>query len=246
MGKSHAKWQTAVEAFVDQVTGKANEILNNGLREPGGTFVRDFAARAERLPLDRRPWAKFPDLVVALAGCDLPDPLKRSIKKALEVPFRPGIRHEAASALAAWEQWQHRADGWTALAVYLVACHHGKVRTALRNTGTGDNVFGVGSGDVLPALAEWSNSDHSIGLGPRIVGAVGSWDGDAFYAESPSWTEMVAELLGPELLGDPDAGFAVPEDEPRSLGPFRLAFLEALIRAADVKASRNPGKGIKS
>ncbi len=56
---------------------------------------------------------------------------------------------------------------------------------------------------------------------------------------------MMAELLGPELSNDPDSKSSVPESEPRSLGPFRLAFLEAVIRAADTKASRNPGKGKK-
>jgi hypothetical protein len=51
---------------------------------------------------------------------------------------------------------------------------------------------------------------------------------------------MVAELLGPRHSLDIDAQVAIGKNEPRKLGPFRLAFLEALIRAADVRASRKP------
>jgi CRISPR-associated endonuclease/helicase Cas3 len=54
---------------------------------------------------------------------------------------------------------------------------------------------------------------------------------------------MVGELLGPV---EPTANIvqqAVPAAEPRHLGPFVLGYLEALLRAADVRASRNPGKG---
>jgi hypothetical protein len=32
-------------------------------------------------------------------------------------------------------------------------------------------------------------------------------------------------------------------NEPRHLGPFRLAYLEALALAADLRASRQPGAG---
>ena len=54
---------------------------------------------------------------------------------------------------------------------------------------------------------------------------------------------MVAEVLGPEVDGDPAPNEAVPESEPRHLGPFRLAYLEALVVAADARASRTPGAG---
>ena len=242
-GKSHVQWQQAVRTYTAQLSQKAEEYLQQNLSMSEMSFVRDFVARAGYLPLDLSPWAKLPDLRNALLRADLPDKAKQSIRKVLAVPFRPNMRHEAASALAAWQEWQQGAERWTALAVYLVACHHGKVRTVLRSTGTGKDVFGVNEGDALPALSEWLAAKQPLDLSPKMIGAVGRWEQDSFAILTPSWIGMMAELLGPELPDDPDATSVVPESEPRRLGPFRLAFLEALIRAADVKASRCPGKG---
>jgi len=158
--------------------------------------------------------------------------------------FRPGLRHEAASALAAWQRWREKHDGWTALAVYLVAAHHGKVRTVLRSTDSGNDVFGIKPGDVLPSLPGWLSAELQVDLKPKTFGAVGTWDDaqNTFTLAAPSWVSMVAELLGPELPGDPVPCGAIPQGEPRSLGPFLLAFLETLVRVADARASRTPGK----
>ncbi len=172
------------------------------------------------------PWAKFP----RVSGAS----------------FRPGIRHEAASALYCFDQWCGEAEGWTALAVYLVAAHHGKVRTVLRSRlPDAADVLGIRDGDKLPPLAGWLDAEYALSLACRVFGAPGEWsDGeDAFLVASPTWVGMVAELLGPEALGDPSPCDAVPTSEPRHLGPFRLAYLEALALAADVRASRKPGAG---
>ena len=161
--------------------------------------------------------------------------------------FCPGMRHEAASALYCFDQWRAGVEGWTALAVYLVAAHHGKVRTVLRSgrAGRSEDVFGILDGDKLPALAGWMNKDYTLNAACRIFGASGDWTGDeeAFEMVSPSWVGMVAELLGPEVENDVAPDDAVPGSEPRHVGPFRLAYLEALIVAADVRASRTPGAG---
>jgi CRISPR-associated endonuclease/helicase Cas3 len=173
------------------------------------------------------PWAKF-----ALADGER---------------FRPSIRHDAASALYCFDLWRSGVEGWTALAVYLVAAHHGKVRTVLRSrkVGPSEDVYGILDGDKLPALGGWMDTDCTLSATCRTFGASGAWAGDeeAFDLVSPSWVGMVAELLGPEAKGDVAPGDAVPENEPRHLGPFRLAYLEALIVAADVRASRKPGAG---
>jgi CRISPR-associated endonuclease/helicase Cas3 len=147
--------------------------------------------------------------------------------------------------LAAWDAWQRGEEGWTALAVYLIAAHHGKVRTVLRSTEGGDDVFGVRPEAILPPLPGWVPAALPLDLRPRAFGAVGAWDdaGERFTSIMPSWVGVVAELLGPELPGDPAPCAAVPVHEPRGLGPFRLAFLEALVRAADARASRWPGRG---
>jgi CRISPR-associated endonuclease/helicase Cas3 len=169
------------------------------------------------------PWAKFPH-----------------IEKRL---FRPGLRHEMASALGAWQLWQRGEKQWTALAVYLIACHHGKVRTVLRaRLRSGQDVFGIRPNDVLPPLEGWMPNEVKTDLGCKMFGAAGEWDDamSTFAAAEPSWVGMVAELLGPEFPDDPAPVDAVPEGEPRTLGPFRLSFLECLIATADIWASRKP------
>lgn len=172
------------------------------------------------------PWAKF--------------------RLAAGETFRPGMRHEAASALYCFGQWRTGVEGWTALAVYLVAAHHGKVRTVLRSwKPAASDVFGIRDGDKLPVLDGWVDAEHALSLDCRVFGASGEWTEDegAFRLVSPSWVGMVAELLGPEAKDDAAPNDAVAESEPRHLGPFRLAYLEALIVAADVRASRRPGSG---
>jgi CRISPR-associated endonuclease/helicase Cas3 len=61
----------------------------------------------------------------------------------------------------------------------------------------------------------------------------------------PGWTGLVADLLGP-WRGDADAAWtgAVPKEEPRALGPFALAWLEALVRVADWRASDCPSQRV--
>ena len=107
------------------------------------------------------------------------------------------------------------------MVAYLIAAHHGKVRLNLRPlpaerpaTGEGSPRFarGVWEGDVIP----------SVDLGG------GEWTGGALVlsvmelGEHPetgaSWTERTRNLLS-------------------QYGPFRLAWLEALVRIADWQAS---------
>ncbi len=57
------------------------------------------------------------------------------VRWAGHVPFRPGMRHEAGSALAMWKRYREGGSSYPALAVYLVAAPHGKGpdRSALHN-----------------------------------------------------------------------------------------------------------------
>jgi CRISPR-associated endonuclease/helicase Cas3 len=71
------------------------------------------------------------------------------------------------------------------------------------------------------------------------------WSTKLYTPERPSWNAIVDELLGPSWRGDSVTQLAVPNNEPRQLGPFQLAYLEALFRAADARASRgafSPGE----
>ncbi|MEK8090357.1 type I-G CRISPR-associated helicase/endonuclease Cas3g [Thermithiobacillus plumbiphilus] len=131
---------------------------------------------------------------------------------------RPHFRHELASMLA----WlTHRASEPNAdLIAYLIAAHHGKVRMSLRalpdekSPETGTRLFarGVWDGDTLPGidLPTEHIPDTTLRLDIMQLGesAMGS-----------SWSDRVQRLLAAQ-------------------GPFRLAWLEALVRIADWRASR--------
>jgi len=127
---------------------------------------------------------------------------------------RRGFRHELASALALL---QH---GGSDLQAYVVAAHHGKVRLALRarpgEARPGDGrlfALGVWEGDELPAL--------SLGAGIECPKTLLRLDlmqlGDGPCGSS--WLERMSALL-------------------EHHGPFRLAFLEALVRVADWRATQ--------
>ena len=166
------------------------------------------------------------------------------VQSAWMVPFRPGLRHEAASALALWHQYFRKGADFPALTIYLVAAHHGKVRTVLTaRIKQGTDVCGVPR-DVgqLP----WSGG-LPLDFSCAADGAEGEFsaDGTEFLYASPGWTGLVADLLGgwqqrperPTLLAIRDAA------EPAYLGPFTLAYLETVIRCADMRASQNPSRG---
>jgi CRISPR-associated endonuclease/helicase Cas3 len=126
---------------------------------------------------------------------------------------RKHFRHELASALGALEQ------GEPDLLCYLVAAHHGKVRTAIRSrpaerpAASERLALGVVEGDELP---ETDLGDGLVVPATTLrldVMDVGETDG------RPTWATRVAALL-------------------ETYGPFRLAYLESLVRAADWVASR--------
>lgn len=138
---------------------------------------------------------------------------------------RKKFRHELASALALLQ------DGANGLTVYLAACHHGKVRLSIR------------------ALPDESKPKTDEGERLDVRFARGIWEGDELPATDLGGgliKEGVKLDLEPMLLGASQSGakswleqmIALRDDE--SLGVFRLAYLESLIRAADVRASRFP------
>lgn len=129
---------------------------------------------------------------------------------------RPHFRHELVSGLLAL------AHGKSDLAAYLAAAHHGKVRLSIRSLPNeiipGKDVRfarGVWEGDIVPSvdLAGGETSpETAIDLGLMEVGRI--------RPGQPSWGERMAALRDSE-----------------SVGPFRLGFLEALIKVADERAS---------
>lgn len=179
---------------------------------------------------------------------------------------RPGFRHELASALAILDLLRQTAPEhaalrgpWKAffpdapqgeppicdptavhqslaalsanavnLLVYLVAAHHGKVRVSLQaspadqthpvaRTGGEMPIRGILEGDELPPLHLSCPSNNvkvpptRLTLAPAALGLSAT--------TGASWGERCAALLAEH-------------------GPFQLAYLETLIRASDIRASR--------
>lgn len=149
-------------------------------------------------------------------------------KGHLRYEGRRGFRHELASALLALQR------GQPDLVCYLVACHHGKVRVSIRSlpnearpvgpdgveVATARHARGVWDGDELPKV------DLGGGLiVPPTRLTLRYMDLGEDELTGPSWTARVLAL----------------RDSPE-LGPFRLGFLEALIKCADERASRRARK----
>ena len=140
---------------------------------------------------------------------------------------RAYFRHELASALAflAHEGWSRDGD----LGAYLIAAHHGKVRLNLRalpreaapKDGRVGSRFarGVWEGDELPSF-DLEGGDRWEGGHLRMSIMELGWDD----VSRESWTERTRELLA-------------------TLGPFRLAWLETLLRVADWRASAKERDG---
>jgi len=124
---------------------------------------------------------------------------------------RRHFRHELASALAYLQ-----AGDPDPLAAYLIASHHGRVRLSIRSLpGEQLAALGIRQEDRLPGVdlgGGISLPATVLDLGPMELGRAANG--------RPSWTEMALSLR-----------------DRADLGPFRIAFLEALLRAADVTAS---------
>ncbi|MEW5748968.1 MAG: DEAD/DEAH box helicase [Candidatus Thermoplasmatota archaeon] len=130
---------------------------------------------------------------------------------------RPGFRHELASGIAALQ------SGVADLAAYLAAAHHGKIRMAIRSL-PGERpcpecaaeariARGIHEHDELP-LADLGGG---VTL-PRARLDLSPMDMGLDEQGRPSWQDRALRLL-------------------EELGPFRLAFLEALVRVADARGS---------
>jgi CRISPR-associated endonuclease/helicase Cas3 len=218
--------------------GKAHPVFQSGVKEQ----IDD--PRDMHLPVEQRlrpkEWqgcsvvAKAPDQfwrrytrVIRQAAPDTQQPEKRVRVKR--------FRHELASALGvlALERagspppdWQPLGPVGRLLALYLIAAHHGKVRLSVRTMP-----------DESPVPPDPNRCRFAAGL----------WDGDKLPAAdlgenvSPREVELSLDAI---QLGREESWSAgvLPLRDDAELGPFRLAYLEALLRAADCRAS-DEGEG---
>jgi CRISPR-associated endonuclease/helicase Cas3 len=116
------------------------------------------------------------------------------------------------------------------LLIYLVAAHHGKVRMSLRSSPDDERTDvpdvcpadkrqarGVRDNDELPACELPNNEGAAISV-PKVTLSLDPMELGLSARYGASWRERTQSLL-------------------ERLGPFRLAYLEALLRAADWRAS---------
>lgn len=247
-GKSISRWQSGVHRYAEQTLERIDQVLDDVRASHLHTVASDIKARFRRglSEANGTLWAKFPDSRQIVSEMQLPCDQSEELLSRVRVAFRPKLRHEAASALAAWKAWRSGNVSLNALAVYLIASHHGKVRTVLRSLGDSDQVFGLTFDDQLQPVSPRFTESMPLSFEPKIVGHTGSWsdDGTSFTPTDPCWTTMISDLLGPPP-GYPESCVALSDTEPAALGLFKMALLEAILRAADARASRDPGKGAK-
>lgn len=127
------------------------------------------------------------------------------------------LRHELASALA-WLLGSPHDAPERDLTAYLIAAHHGKVRLSIRSLPNepapdDDRLFarGIWDGDPLPAVPLGAITTPALTLDLRFM-------------------RMGESELGPSWLA---RSIALRD----RFGPFRLAYLETLLRIADARAS---------
>jgi CRISPR-associated endonuclease/helicase Cas3 len=169
---------------------------------------------------------------------------KRDIAKAAPKEFwqrykRRHFRHELASALGVLTLLNSARvpDSWAGLdrneqnlALYLIAAHHGKVRLSIRSMPNettpieAERLFarGVWQGDDLPSIdlgGGVTAPAAKLDLSPMTLGCT--------HGHS-SWCERTLRLRDER---------GANETQPR-IGPIKMAYLEVVLRAADMRASK--------
>ncbi len=220
---SVGNWQT-LEEHTDAVVNEISKLIGEtvGLEE----FQSDLkmAARFHDLGKAHLVFQEAIGSVAERQGMHLSNEFwAKSGGKGLARYKRKYFRHELASALATIQHF--RSNGMEVdLAAYLVAAHHGKVRCSIRSL-PDEDIPNVGE-ETRFARGIWENDEiPTVNLGGGHITEAIKIDMSpmeiGYGPESGrSWYDMVSGLR-----------------DRTDLGPYRLAFLEGLLRVADWKAS---------
>ncbi|MFF0147008.1 CRISPR-associated Cas3 family helicase [Amycolatopsis sulphurea] len=212
-------WTGLAEHLAD--TEHAARVLLDGLNPDLGQDLREAIALGARY---HDLGKAHPTFIASLdkANPDTPPPATATVwaKSPSRTPLRHDprhFRHELVSALLLLDPDTGLLDGVAErdLVVYLALAHHGKARLTVRavEDEPRDTVLGVREGSVTAAtdLPGTRLEERTLSLAATHLG-VGSL------------TDRALRLR-----------------DRKDLGPFRLAFCEALVRAADGRASDKDG-----
>lgn len=221
-GKGHEVFQAAIRASAREAAGEAGRRRDLA-KAPDGAWARPpYPARpgfrhelASALALMELLRRADPGHAALLGGCGEVIGALGITPDAVAEDERVDAAHPAARELAALPA--EDVD----LVAYLVCAHHGKVRAAWTSTPVDQDaehggIHGVRDGDemggfdVAAAGGEARLPALRLSLAAAAMGVNGRY--------GASWGERVAGLLD-------------------RWGPFALAYLEALLRAADARAS---------
>ena len=158
---------------------------------------------------------------------------------------RVGFRHELASALAWLAHHGDEADA--SLIAFLIAAHHGKVRASIRSLPNEKSpadegrrfARGIWHGDELPSVELPAVDSNPSDVVPKTTLELDLMElGEHVTNGQPgrSWLARVLELRDATQNGQPQSS------QPK-YGPFRLSYLETLLRVADWRGSAVEGNG---
>ncbi len=203
----------------EHVCGELQELLKALPELPNG-WIDPLVAAARMHDVGKA----LPVSQKAMHGTHNPDPSRLLAKSGrrgrlnYEKYGRKHFRHELGSALAVLQNKRE----WPFVVAYLIAAHHGRARLTVRalpgevppDDESVQFALGIRDGDQLP----------EVDLGTGVVCTATMLDLTPMQlGGKESWTARALKLLA-------------------EVGPFRLAYLEMLLRAADVRASKKEAK----
>jgi len=210
------RWMT-LDEHLDAAQQRAEEIVDDlvsPVMKPRIALAarwHDVGKALERRREDGRLTRPFQEMLRSAGAPEGGDPADGELyaKSNRRGGKSAGFRHEVASALAYLEVEPNPDD----LVAYLIMCHHGKVRLLPEpwDEERMNDANGVRPGDRVSSegLKGLAAAAEPVRCDPGRLLATRSW---------PSWQQRVVRLLGEH-------------------GHFELAYLEALLRVADWRAS---------